>query len=53
MIWQHCSIPGHAAVDAEVEGVGEAERHVHQQDDLLHHLVVHELMQAENKRTRN
>ena len=39
--------PGHAAVDCEVEGIGEADEHVDEEDDLVRHLVVKELNQAE------
>ena len=39
-------LPGHPAVDGKVDGVGEAEAHVHHQDYLLSHAVVHELIQT-------
>ena len=48
---QHLSMeffpPGHATVDGKVEGIGEADEHVDEEDDLVRHLVVKELHQAE------
>ena len=39
--------PGHAAVDAKVDGIGEADEHIDEEDDLVGHLVVKKLHQAE------
>ena len=39
--------PGHATVDGKVEGIGEADEHVDEEDDLVRYLVVKELHQAE------
>ena len=39
--------PGHATVDGKVDGVGEADEHVDEEDDLAGHLVVKELHHAE------
>ena len=41
-----CTIPGHAAVDAKVEGVGQADAEVDHQDNVLCQGVVHELVQT-------
>ena len=40
------SPPGHATVDGKVEGVGEADEHVDEENDLANHLVVKELHHA-------
>ena len=40
------SPPGHATVDGKVEGVGEADEHVDEENDLANHLVVEELHHA-------
>ena len=39
--------PGHATVDGKVDGVGEADEHIDEEDDLVGHLVVKKLHQAE------
>ena len=36
-------LPGHAAVDGKVEGVGEADDAVDEQGDVTHQLVVKEI----------
>ena len=38
--------PGHATVDGKVEGVGEADDDVDEEDDVVHQLVVKELNKA-------
>ena len=42
-------LPGHAAVDGKVEGVGEADDDVDEEDDVVHQLVVKELHKAAQK----
>ena len=37
-------VPGHAAVDCKVEGVGEADDDVYEEDDVVHQLVVQEIL---------
>ena len=39
-------LPGHTTVDGEVEGVGEADDDVDEEDDVVHQLVVKELHKA-------
>ncbi len=44
----HCpfNLPGHSAVDAKVDRVGDADADVDHEDDILGQVVVHELVQA-------
>ena len=37
------NVPGHATVDCKVEGVGEADDDVYEEDDVVHKLVVQEI----------
>ena len=39
-----CGSPWHAAVDGEVEGVGEADDHVDEEGDVAHQVVVQEVV---------
>jgi hypothetical protein len=39
-------LPGHSAVDAKVDRVGDADADVDHEDDILGQVVVHELVQA-------
>ena len=39
-------LPGHAAVDAEVDRIGDADADVNHEDDVLGQVVVHELVHA-------
>ena len=39
-------LPGHAAVDAEVDRIGDADADINHEDDVLGQVVVHELVHA-------
>ena len=42
-------LPGHAAVDGKVEGIGEADDDIDEEDDVVNQLVVKELHKAVQK----
>jgi hypothetical protein len=47
-------IPGHAAVDGKVDGVGHADECVDEQDDVSRNIVVHKLVHtAQGKYLKN
>ena len=42
-------IPGHAAVDGKVDGVGHADECVDEQDDVSRNIVVHKLVHTAHR----
>ena len=49
MLTNKILLPGHAAVDGKIEGVGEADDDIDEEDDVVDQLVVKELHEAVQK----